>query len=79
MGEQVPLVVYNKGVRTVVGMACISSNGSIDAQVAKDMWPELKDLFPIGEFVIGQAAKPRRVPYEKVTDSTVPIPNIQEK
>lgn len=45
MGKQVPFVIYNRGNRTVLGMASVSDSGEIVAQVSKDMWPTVKHLF----------------------------------
>jgi hypothetical protein len=54
MGKQIPLVMYKKGVRHVLGMASVEDDGSIVAQVAKDKWVESKHLFVpgIGELSI---------------------------
>jgi hypothetical protein len=59
MGKQVPLVMYKGGVRTVLGMASVQDDGSITAQVTKDHWPLVKDLFlpNIGEFSISPFRK----------------------
>lgn len=65
MGKQVPLVIYKGGERIVLGMASVEDNGSIEAQVAKDMWPAVKDILQpnVGEFSIRNAPKPERFPY----------------
>lgn len=57
MGKQVPLVIYRRGVRTVLGMASVAEDGSIEAQVEKDKWPSVKHLFApgVGEFSINPA------------------------
>lgn len=54
ISKQVPLVIYRRGVRTEIGMAEVRDDGSIEAQVAKDHWPLVRDLFMpnVGEFSI---------------------------
>lgn len=52
--KQIPLVIYRRGVRTEIGMARVEDDGSIVAQVSKDNWPLVKELFMpnVGEFSI---------------------------
>lgn len=42
VSKQVPLVIYKGGERIVVGMAIVNPDGSIQAQIAKDINKELK-------------------------------------
>lgn len=60
MGKQVPLVMYRRGVRTQLGMASVEDDGSISAQVERELWPMVKNLFlpGVGEFFIAPAQKP---------------------
>lgn len=54
MGKQVPLVIYKKGVRTEIGKASIQPDGSIEAQVSRDHWPQVKEIISPGyELSIG--------------------------
>lgn len=75
MGKQVPLVVYKGGTRTVIGMASVQEDGSIEAQVMKDHWPTVKDLFlpNIGELSIAPVgtSMPRKRVIIENTPSTV--------
>ncbi len=86
MGKQIPLVIYKGGVRTVIGMASVEDDGSFVGQVAKDVWPTVKDLFlpNIGEFSIapvGTRSTRRGVhiennPKDKVLSKIyAPVPN----
>lgn len=59
MGKQLPFVMYKGGVRHVIGMASVDKDGKIEAQVNKESWPLVKDLFlpDIGEFSISPFRK----------------------
>jgi hypothetical protein len=62
VGKQVPLTIYKGGTRTEVGKASIAEDGSIVAQVAKDHWPQVKDIIrpgyeiSIGPFIASRQA-----------------------
>lgn len=60
MGKQVPLVIYEKGIRTVIGMASIQDDGSVKMQINKASWPWLRDRFlpGVGEFSINPSPSP---------------------
>lgn len=47
MTKQVDLVIYKGGDRHVVGRAAVNEDGSIEAQVAKDHWPVVKELLEL--------------------------------
>lgn len=57
MTKPVPIVVYKGGVRTIVGLAMVEPDGSLQAQIAKDHWSIIKDVFRLesGEFVLSPA------------------------
>jgi hypothetical protein len=42
--KQIDLVIYKSGERIVVGRAIVNGDGSITAQIAKDVRKEYKDL-----------------------------------
>lgn len=42
--QEVPLVIYKSGERVVIGQAILKGDGSIIAQIAKDVKKEFKDL-----------------------------------
>lgn len=42
--QALPLVIYKGGERIVVGSAYLKGDGSIEAQVAKDVRQDLKDI-----------------------------------
>lgn len=67
MGKQVPLVMYRRGVRIVLGMASVENDGSISSKVADDMWPQVRDLFlpNVGEFSIIPVPKKPVTEYDK--------------
>lgn len=52
LGKQISMVIYRHGVRVEVGKAIVNDDGSIEAQITKDAWPEIKEyvLPKIGEF-----------------------------
>lgn len=55
--KQIPLVVYNRGVRSVLGMVVVGDDGSFHGQVTRDAWPIVKDRFQpnVGEFSVNPA------------------------
>ena len=57
--KQVPLVMYQSGIRTVLGTATIKSDGSVEAQIADDVWPSVREFFlpSAGEFSLNTAPK----------------------
>jgi hypothetical protein len=59
MAKQLPLVMYKRGVRTVIGKVAVNDDGSIDGQVVKDIWPAVRALFlpERGELTIGFSPK----------------------
>lgn len=42
--KQVPLVIYKGGERIEIGMAIVATDGSILAQVKKDLREDVKDI-----------------------------------
>ncbi len=44
MGKQVPLVIYERGKRVVVGMASVSDDGTVEALVNRDSREVVKKL-----------------------------------
>lgn len=58
MGKQVPLVLYKRGIRVVLGMASVEDDGSFVGQIEKDKWAAAKHLFVpgMGELSIIQSA-----------------------
>jgi hypothetical protein len=60
---QIPLTIYKRGVRTVIGMVQVEKDGQIKGQVAKDRWPEVESYFNpnVGELSIGPFT-PSRTP-----------------
>ena len=58
--QEVPLVIYKGGERIEVGRAIVKGDGSIVAQIAKDVKQEFKDLL-FGN-VLGDLSLNPRVP-----------------
>ena len=61
MGHQIPLVMYNSGVRTVLGMCSVAPDGAIAGQVSKEHWKLFKPRFEagVGELSINPAVVPK--------------------
>ena len=57
MAKQIPLVMYSRGVRVIVGMVSVKDDGSIESQFKKDLWPSIRDSFLpfVKEFSINPA------------------------
>lgn len=59
--EAVPLVIYKGGERIVIGSAILKGDGRIEAQIAKDVREDLKDLLfggRVGDFSINPKLPP---------------------
>lgn len=70
---QIPLTIYKRGVRTVIGMAQVEKDGQITAQVAKDHWPMVRSYFTpnVGELSIGPFTPNRTAEAAVVVDPKV--------
>lgn len=58
--KQVPLVIYKGGERIEIGMASVSTDGSIEAQIKKDIREDIKEMIyaDIGDFSINPKTPP---------------------
>lgn len=67
--QTVPLVLYKGGERIIIGQATVKGDGSIQAQIAKDVRKELKDLL-FGGSLGGLSLDPKPQPDMKYHTST---------
>ncbi len=78
--KTVPLVIYKGGERIIVGQAIMKGDGSISAQIAKDVRKDLQDIL-YGDMVGGFSIDPKPVVLPDLTYhevSSTPSPKIQE-
>lgn len=92
--KALPLVIYKGGERIVIGSAYLKGDGSIEAQIAKDVKKELRDqLFGdlVGDISINPkpSAAPLKIDYTQISNTRdysddpamtgrVTLPKIQE-
>lgn len=69
---QIPFTIYQRGVRTQIGMVSVAADGSGQFQVAKEHWPLLKHLFQpnVGEISIAPASQTPKAKLTRVQTST---------
>lgn len=58
--KQVPLVIYKGGERIEIGMASVSTDGSIEAQIKRDIREDIKDIIygDLGDLSINPKTPP---------------------
>lgn len=85
--KTVPLVMYRRGERIVIGQAIVKGDGSIEGQIAKDVRQELKDIL-FGDMLGAISVDPKPLPStstyinlktnEAVEVAVIPPPKVQE-
>ncbi len=66
--KAVPLIMYKGGERIVIGQAIVKGDGSIEAQIAKDVRQDLRDIL-FGDMLGAVSIDPKPMPDMKYTST----------